>query len=125
MRSWGRFDLPFGQIRRPHCRPWGSGLEALLWDAYEFLRDMSLLIATGGVAYITNVYRKRSSFVDELEQEWRDFIAPKPVLFSYTPLEKPRLEQYPWDLLQVGSVSIESEASCLKVRDDDDMRRAL
>jgi len=33
----------------------GSGLEAMLKDGYEFLRDMSLLIATGGVAYITNL----------------------------------------------------------------------
>ena len=72
----------------------GSGLEALLKDAYEFLRDMSLLIATGGVAYITNIYQKRSSFVDALKQEWRDIIAAKSVLFSYTQLEKPTLEHY-------------------------------
>ena len=31
----------------------------MLKDVYEYLRDMSLLIATGGVAYITNVYQKR------------------------------------------------------------------
>ena len=28
----------------------GTGLEKLLKDGYEYLRDMSLLIATGGVA---------------------------------------------------------------------------
>jgi hypothetical protein len=72
----------------------GSGLEALLKDAYEFLRDMSLLIATGGVAYITNIYQKRSSFVDALKQEWRDIIAAKSALFSYTQLETPSLEHY-------------------------------
>jgi len=72
----------------------GSGLEALLKDAYEFLRDMSLLIATGGVAYITNVYQKRSSFVDALKQEWRDIIAAKSALFTYTQLERPTLEHY-------------------------------
>jgi hypothetical protein len=72
----------------------GSGLEALLKDAYEFLRDMSLLIATGGVAYITNIYQKRSSFVDALKQEWRDIIVAKSALFSYTQLEKPGLEHY-------------------------------
>src|SRR5439155_23338850 len=42
----------------------GSGLEKFLKDAYEYLRDMSLLIATGGVAYITNMFQKRSSFVE-------------------------------------------------------------
>jgi hypothetical protein len=72
----------------------GSGLEALLKDAYEFLRDMSLLIATGGVAYITNIYQKRSSFVAALKQEWRDIIAAKSALFSYTQLEKPTLDHY-------------------------------
>ncbi len=53
--------------------PWldGTGLEELLKDGYEFLRDMSLLIATGGVAYITNIYQKRSGFVASLETEWR------------------------------------------------------
>lgn len=72
----------------------GSGLEAMLKDAYEFLRDMSLLIATGGVAYITNVYQKRSSFLAALKEEWRDIIAAKSALFSYTQLEKPSSEIY-------------------------------
>src|SRR5262245_16523589 len=55
---------------------------------------MSLLIATGGVAYITNIYQKRSSFVDALKEEWRDIIAAKSALFSYTQIERPTLEQY-------------------------------
>jgi hypothetical protein len=72
----------------------GSGLEALLKDAYEFLRDMSLLIATGGVAYIGNVYQRRSSFIEALKEEWRDIILAKSALFSYTQLERPTSEQY-------------------------------
>jgi len=72
----------------------GSGLEAVLKDTYEFLRDMSLLIATGGVAYITNVYQRRSSFIAALKEEWRDIIAAKSALFSYTQLERPTLEHY-------------------------------
>ncbi len=72
----------------------GSGVERLLKDAYEFLRDMSLLIATGGVAYIANVYQKRQSFIDALKAEWRDIIAAKSALFSFTQLERPTLEQY-------------------------------
>src|SRR5215468_151485 len=72
----------------------GSGLEAVLKDIYEFLRDMSLLIATGGVAYITNVYQRRSSFIAALKEEWRDIIAAKSALFSYTQLERPTLEHY-------------------------------
>ena len=72
----------------------GSGVERLLKDAYEFLRDMSLLIATGGVAYIANVYQKRQSFIEALKAEWRDIIATKSALFTYTQLERPTLEQY-------------------------------
>ena len=72
----------------------GSGLEAVLKDAYEFLRDMSLLIATGGVAYITNVFQKRHGFVEALKEEWRDIIATKSGLFAYTQLESPTPEQY-------------------------------
>jgi hypothetical protein len=72
----------------------GTGAERLLKDAYEFLRDMSLLIATGGVAYVANVYQKRSSFIEALKEEWRDIIAAKSALFSYTQLERPTLEQY-------------------------------
>ena len=72
----------------------GSGFEKFLKDSYEYLRDMSLLIATGGVAYITNMFQKRSSFVEGLKEEWRDIIATKSALFAYTQLEKPTLEQY-------------------------------
>ena len=72
----------------------GTGLEKLLKDAYEYLRDMSLLIATGGVAYIANVFQKRSSFVDALKEEWRDIIATKSSLFAHTQLERPTLDQY-------------------------------
>jgi hypothetical protein len=71
-----------------------TSLGRLLVDAYEFLRDMSLLIATGGVAYIANVYQKRQSFIDALKEEWRDIIAAKSALFTYTQLERPTAEQY-------------------------------
>jgi hypothetical protein len=72
----------------------GTGAEKILKDAYEYLRDMSLLIATGGVAYIANMFQKRSSFVEALKEEWRDIIATKSALFAYTQLERPTLEQY-------------------------------
>jgi hypothetical protein len=72
----------------------GTGLEKFLKDIYEYLRDMSLLIATGGVAYITNLFQKRSSFVEALKEEWRDIIATKSALFAFTQLERPTAEQY-------------------------------
>jgi hypothetical protein len=72
----------------------GTGVERLLKDAYEFVCDMSLLIATGGVAFVANVYQRRQSFIDALKEEWRDIIAAKSALFTYTQLERPTVEQY-------------------------------
>jgi len=69
----------------------GTGLEKILKDGYEYLRDMSLLIAIGGVAYVTNVFQKRHGFVGALKEEWRDIIATKSALFAYTQLERPTL----------------------------------
>jgi hypothetical protein len=71
-----------------------TGLRTALRDVYEFLRDMSLLIATGGVAYVANVYQKRASFIDALKEEWRDIIAAKSAVFTYTQIERPTLDQY-------------------------------
>ena len=54
---------------------------------YEFMRDMSLLIATGGVAYLSNIFQKRSKFVESLEEEWRNIVRTKSVLLTFC--EKP------------------------------------
>lgn len=56
---------------------------------YEFMRDMSLLIATGGVAYISNIFQKRSKFVESLEEEWRNIVRTKSALLTFC--EKPYL----------------------------------
>ena len=70
------------------------GLEAALKDIYEFLRDMSLLIATGGVAYISNVYQKRSSFVSSLETEWRALVSMKNALYAFCEKPYPTPDDY-------------------------------
>jgi len=72
----------------------GSGVEKVLKDGYELLRDMSLLIATAGVAYITNVFQKRNTFVDALRQEWREIVQTKSALFAYTHIEQPAYDDY-------------------------------
>ena len=56
---------------------------------YDFMRDMSLLIATGGVAYLSNIFQKRSKFVESLEEEWRNIVRTKSALLSTC--EKPYL----------------------------------
>ena len=52
-------------------------------NVYEFMRDMSLLIATAGVAYISNIFQKRSNFVESLEEEWRNIVRTKSVLLAH------------------------------------------
>ena len=70
------------------------GVTPVLKDLYEFLRDMSLLIATGGVAYISNVFQKRHAFVDSLKEEWRDIIGAKTAVLAFMHKDKPTLEEY-------------------------------
>lgn len=66
----------------------------LLGDTYEYLRDMSLLIATGGVAYLTNVFQKRSGFVESLEEEWRGIVRTKAVLYTFCEKPFPSTDDY-------------------------------
>lgn len=72
----------------------GTGFEKLLKDFYEFFKDMALLIATGGVAYITNVFQKRHAFLDSLKEEWREIIATKSELLRFMHKDAPSHEEY-------------------------------
>jgi hypothetical protein len=72
----------------------GSGIEKVLKDFYEFFKDMALLIATGGVAYITNVFQKRQAFLDNLKAEWREIIVSKSALLEFMHKPQPTHEEY-------------------------------
>lgn len=72
----------------------GSPVEKALKDFYDFFKDMALLIATGGVAYISNVFQKRAGFLDNLKAEWREIIASKSALLSYMHKPAPTHEDY-------------------------------
>jgi hypothetical protein len=72
----------------------GSGFEVALKDLYEYLKDMSLLIATGGVAYIANVYQQRQGFLTSLADRFREMTRVRSVLFAYTQKEAPTVEEY-------------------------------
>lgn len=71
-----------------------AGFDGLLKDGYEYLRDMSLLIATGGVAHLTNVFQRRSKFVESLEQEWRNIVQTKSALFAFCEKSFPTADDY-------------------------------
>ncbi len=72
----------------------GTPVDRALGDAYDYLRDMSLLIATGGVAYLTNVFQKRSKFVESLEEEWRGIVRTKSALFTFCEKQYPTSDDY-------------------------------
>jgi hypothetical protein len=61
---------------------------------YEVLRDMSLLIATAGVAYLTNIFQKRSKFVESLEEEWRGIVKTKSILYAFCEKPFPSTDDY-------------------------------
>jgi hypothetical protein len=70
------------------------GVTAVLKDLYEFLRDMALLIATGGAAYIANLFQKRASFIDSLKTEWHDIVEAKSALLAFSYREAPSHQEY-------------------------------
>ncbi len=63
-------------------------------DIYELLKDMSLLIATCGVAYISNVYQRRSAFIESLKAEWTDILKSKSAVLSFLHNDAPTHDAY-------------------------------
>jgi hypothetical protein len=70
-----------------------SGIEWAL-NFYEFIRDTSLLIVTVIAAYMASVYQKRSTFLQNLREQWHDIVRAKAELIYYCHLENPQLEDY-------------------------------
>ncbi|MFM2423245.1 MAG: hypothetical protein RL291_1775 [Pseudomonadota bacterium] len=63
-------------------------------DIYDLIRDTSLLIATGGVAYITNAFQQRQSFIEALKGEWHDIVRAKSALLTYMHKPAPTHDEY-------------------------------
>lgn len=72
----------------------GSGLEQVLKDIYDYLKDMALVLVTVIAAYLANVFQKRSKFVENLEQEWRGIVSTKTALVSYCDRPYPSMDDY-------------------------------
>ncbi len=68
--------------------------DALFDRLYEFIRDMSLLIATIAVAYLANVYQRRQQFLLSLREQWREIVQTKSALLLYCKTPSPTGEQY-------------------------------
>ena len=61
---------------------------------YDFIRDTSLLIVTVIAAYMASVYQQRTTFLQNLREQWNDIVRTKGELIYYCHLEKPELEDY-------------------------------
>ncbi len=72
----------------------GSGLEQILKDIYDYLKDMALVLVTVVAAYLANVFQKRSKFVENLEHEWRGIVATKTALLCYLDRPYPSMDDY-------------------------------
>ncbi len=59
----------------------------LLAVLYEYIRDMSLLIATLAAAYLTNIFQRRHAFLQSLRDQWRDIVVTKSTLIAFCDLK--------------------------------------
>ena len=65
----------------------GTKIDDIAKDMYLYLREMAPVFITVVAVYLASVFRKRSSFVESLEEEWRNIVRTKSMLYSY--FEKP------------------------------------
>jgi hypothetical protein len=70
-----------------------SGLQWAL-NLYEFIRDTSLLIVTVIAAYMAYVYQRRTTFLQNLREQWREIVQAKASLIYYCHLSNPTPEDY-------------------------------
>jgi hypothetical protein len=70
-----------------------SGIEWAL-NLYDVIRDTSLLIVTVIAAYMASVYQRRTAFLQNLREQWREIVQAKAELIYYCHLPNPSLEDY-------------------------------
>lgn len=71
-----------------------SGHQGWGADLYEVIKDTSLLIFTVVAAYMAYVYQKRTTFLQNLREQWYEIVGAKAELIYYCHLENPTLEDY-------------------------------
>jgi len=74
----------------------GAKLSGIEWalNLYEFIRDTSLLIVTVIAAYLTYIYQRRTNFLQNLREQWREIVQAKASLIYYCHVSDPALEDY-------------------------------
>lgn len=74
----------------------GAKLSGIPWalNFYEVIRDTSLLLVTVIAAYMAYIYQKRTTFLQNLREQWYEIVGAKAELIYYCHLEKPTVEDY-------------------------------
>jgi hypothetical protein len=66
---------------------WAEGL-------YDVIRDTSVLLVAVIGAYLAYIYQKRTSFLQNLRDQWYEIVSAKAELIYYCHLEKPTVDDY-------------------------------
>ncbi len=61
---------------------------------YEYMKDMALVFVTVVAAYLANVFQKRSKFVENLEEEWRNIVKTKSALYTFCETPYPSTDDF-------------------------------
>ena len=61
----------------------GTKFEDIAKDLYLYLKEMAPVFITIVAAYLVSVFRKRSNFIESLEEEWRNIVSTKAALWVY------------------------------------------
>lgn len=70
-----------------------SGFEWAL-NLYDVIRDTSLLIVTVIAAYMASVYQRRTAFLQNLREQWREIVHAKAELIYYCHLPNATVDDY-------------------------------
>lgn len=65
-----------------------------LENIYDFIRDMSLILATAIAVYLAHILQKRMAFLQSLREEWREIVDTKAMLITFCDREQPSLDEY-------------------------------
>jgi hypothetical protein len=73
-----------------------SKLSGIKWalDLYDVIRDTSLLIVTVIAAYMASVYQRRTAFLQNLREQWREIVHAKAELIYYCHLPNATVDDY-------------------------------
>ena len=70
-----------------------SGFDWAL-NLYDVIRDTSLLIVTVIAAFMASVYQRRTAFLQNLREQWREIVHAKAELIYYCHLSNATLDDY-------------------------------